>query len=166
MIKTVLQKTSWVVFIVIALACNRDNVVYDTYTSVSPKGWNADSIAEFIVDVEDTTAQYAVYLKMRHNHNYPYRNIWFFRTISSKRGVEYTDTINYVLADEMGKWLGSGIGENKHVVMPLKTQALRFNKPGKYTFAIQHGMTDTVLAGITEIGLEVFMRKENGEKED
>ena len=166
MIKAALKKFSWVVFIGLAMACNQDKVVYDTYISVNPKGWFADSIADFTVEIEDTTTQYAVYLKMRHNSTYPYRNIWFFRSISSKRGVEYTDTINYVLADEMGKWLGSGIGENKHVVMPLRTEALRFNKPGKYQFSIQHGMRDEILSGITEIGLEVFMKDNNGEEEN
>ncbi len=161
-----LRKISLIVFIGALWACQNDRMVYDRYINISPKGWHTDSIAEFTVSIEDTTAQYAVYIKMRHNNNYPYRNIWFFRSISSKRGIEYTDTINYILADEMGKWLGSGIGENKHLVMPLRTQALRFNKPGKYQFSIQHGMTDTILSGITEMGLEVFMRKNNGEEEN
>ena len=165
MIKNVLQKISLLLFIAATWACKQDHVVYDTYISVNPKGWHADSIADFTITIEDTTAQYAVYLKMRHNNSYAYRNIWFFRTITSKRGVEYTDTINYVLANNMGKWLGSGIGENKHVVMPLRTEALRFNKPGKYQFSFQHGMKDTVLEGITEVGLEVF-KKDNDEEKD
>ena len=110
-----------------------------------------------------------VYLKLRHDNNYAFRNIWFFRTIESERGIEYADTINYVLADETGKWLGSGIGNKKLVTMPLRTQALRFNKPGAYDFNIQHGMRDTSLAGLSEIGLEVFSNNsevENGKEEN
>jgi gliding motility-associated lipoprotein GldH len=132
-------------------------------------GWHADSIANFKVEVTDTISDYAVYIKLRHNHNYPFRNIWFFRTITSERGVEYADTINYVLADDMGKWLGKGIGDKKLVTMPLRTQALRFNKTGEYQFGIQHGMRDTVLSGILEIGLEVFSRniaESNGKEEN
>ena len=45
--------------------------------------------------------------------------------------------------------------------MPFKKEALFFNKAGSYTFEIQHGMRDTVLEGVTEIGLEVFAQTPN-----
>jgi gliding motility-associated lipoprotein GldH len=125
------------------------------------EGWHADSIAHFTLDVQDTLSSYAVYLKLRHNHEYPWQNIWFFRSISSHQGIEYTDTINYVLADDMGKWLGKGIGDKKMVTMPLTSQALQFKHPGEYTFSIQHGMRDTVLSGVLELGLEVFSQNES-----
>ena len=56
----------------------------------------------------------------------------------------------------MGKWLGNGIGETKQVIMPFKKEALFFNKKGNYIFEVQHGMRDTILKGVTEVGLEVF----------
>ena len=146
-------------FVLLAFWACGNNAVYNNYMAMPEQGWAADSIAQFDVEIKDTSAMFGVFLKMRHNGNYPYRNIWFFRRVISENGVEYTDTINYILADEMGKWKGSGIGELKHVVMPFKKEALRFNKPGVYTFEIQHGMKDTVLEGITELGLEVLSQK-------
>ena len=108
---TVLRITSLLV-LGFLFSCS-ENRIYDSYIPVAPAGWHADSTAQFEVEITDTTLRYAIYLNMRHNSTYPFRNIWFFRTIESGKGVEYTDTINYVLADEMGKWLGQGIGETK-----------------------------------------------------
>ena len=168
MVKKVLRISSVFTLLFLFASCT-DNKVFDEYKEMSTLGWHADSIANFNVEVTDTMSDYAVYIKLRHNHDYPFKNIWFFRTITSERGVEYADTINYVLADEMGTWLGKGIGDKKLVTMPLRTQALRFNKTGDYEFGIQHGMRDTVLTGILEIGLEVFSRNiasSNGEEEN
>jgi gliding motility-associated lipoprotein GldH len=159
-VTTGLKVSSLFGLLLMLVACN-NNRVYDAYMPIDSKGWHADSIASFELEVLDTSSRYAVYLNLRHNHEYPFRNIWFFRTISSKQGIEYTDTINYILADDMGKWLGSGIGETKNVIMPFKKEALFFNKKGNHIFEVQHGMTDTVLMGISEVGLEVFAQAPN-----
>lgn len=148
-----------VISLFLAIWSCSNNSIYDQYLPLAKNQWHLDSIANFDIEVDDTAAVYMVYLKMRHNQNYPYRNIWFFRTIKSKRGIEYTDTINYVIADESGKWLGKGIGELKHVIMPFKTEALQLKRSGKYTFEVQHGMKDSLLPGVTEIGLEVISHK-------
>lgn len=168
MVKKGLKISSVFTLLFLFVSCT-NNKVFDEYKQMNTLGWHADSIANFNVEVTDTLSEYAIYLKLRHDHNYAFRNIWFFRTITSERGVEYADTINYVLADDMGKWLGKGIGDKKLVTMPLRTQALRFNKTGDYQFSIQHGMRDTVLSGILELGLEVFARniaESNGKKEN
>lgn len=135
-------------------ACSKDPK-FASFQQIG-QAWHQDSIVSFVVPIKDANVDYRVAMKLRHNAEYAYQNIYIFRTISSAKGLEYADTINVILADNQGKWLGSGIGEQKTMSLPYNRQSLRFNEPGKYTFTLQHGMRDTMLQGITDIGLEIF----------
>ena len=65
-----------------------------------------------------------------------------------------TDTINFYLADQRGKWLGSGVGSVFEMPV-LYQQSIRFPKAGNYRYELSHGMRDSVLIGINDIGLRV-----------
>lgn len=137
----------------ILVSCGEPSM-FDTFKPING-AWHQDSIIQFVVPVEDNSATYAVSVKLRHNADYPYSNLYMFRTISSVNGVEYTDTVNYTLADASGKWLGSGIGEVKTMIWPYSRRGLQFTNAEKYTFSLQHGMRDTLLEGVMDVGLEI-----------
>lgn len=121
-----------------------------------PNGWHKDSVLQFPVKIADVNQAYRVNVKMRHNGDYPYANIYMFRKIESANGIEYQDTVNFALADPTGKWLGSGVGELKTMVWAYRADALKFNQPGNYVFSLAHGMRTDVLPGIENVGLEVI----------
>ena len=66
----------------------------------------------------------------------------------------------FYLADDRGQWLG-----DKHygfIEMPvLIEQNYHFPDTGRYYMAIQHGMRDSLLRGVTDIGVEI---KRNGQE--
>ncbi len=119
--------------------------------------WHADSILEFTVPISDVDQTYAVNVKLRHDANYPFANMYMFRKITSANGLEYQDTVNFIVADDRGKWLGKGVGEVKTMVWPYRANTLKFNTPGKYTFILQQGMRQEELPGVIDVGLEVFV---------
>ena len=61
-------------------------------------------------------------------NDYNYRNLWLFITCEAETGEEFTDTLNCVLADEYGKWFGSGWGASYQQTISYKTD---FNFPRK-----------------------------------
>ncbi len=135
-------------------SCNRDTV-YCAMTPIADKEWHVDSVAHFDYAIEDTAADYRVLIHVRHTERYPYQNMWLFLS-DGQQG----DTIEFYLADDRGQWLG-----DKHhgfVEMPvLIEQNRRFSQPGEYHLEIRHAMRDSILRGVSDIGLEIIR---NGEK--
>ena len=160
------QKLSVIALLaMLAVSCGKSPMV-DEYVPM-PNGWYKDSVLQFTAKITDVSQAYSVNVKMRHNGNYPYSNIYMFRKIESANGLEYQDTVNFVLADPTGKWLGSGVGELKTMVWAYRANALKFNQPGNYVFSLQHGMRTDVLEGIEDVGLDVIAITEpatNGSK--
>jgi gliding motility-associated lipoprotein GldH len=117
------------------------------FDSFQPLVMNGMQIAflKFVVPIENVDDTYAVNVKMRHNANYPFANLYMFRKIKSNNGLEYQDTVNFIVADPRGKWLGKGVGEVKTMVWPYRANTIKFNTPGKYTFTLQQGMRQEAL---------------------
>jgi gliding motility-associated lipoprotein GldH len=153
---TAIKRSSVYILMVLVMASCGQSPIFDSFKPLGGE-WHADSIVEFTVPVEDVDETYAINVKMRHNANYPFANLYMFRKIKSNNGLEYQDTVNFIVADPRGKWLGKGVGEVKTMVWPYRANTIKFNTPGKYTFTLQQGMRQEALPGIMDIGLEVFV---------
>jgi len=142
------------IFISLTFAACKNNDVFFQYKVVNAKGWNKDSLYTFDIQITDTTSRYNVYVNVRNRGEYPYQNLWLFLNKTSPDKVEMKDSIECYLADQRGKWLGSGIGSVME--MPILYQEnIRFNKSGMYRYKIVHGMRDTTLTGINDIGMRI-----------
>lgn len=137
-------------------ACNSD-IIYSHFSPISSNKWHIDSVAHFDFTVEDATPDYHVLVYVRHTERYPYQNMWLF----VDDGL-YRDTLEFYLADDRGQWLG----DRKHgfIEMPvLLEENKHFADTGVYHYSIQHAMRDTLLRGVTDVGLEI--RRVNSGKE-
>ena len=124
------------------------------YESVPVSGWLADSPVRMEVPVSDTLGVYNVALRLRHTDDYPYSNLWLFITTVAPGNATTVDTVNIRLADEYGRWLGSGIGASIQYEF-LYRRAFRFDRSGLWHIVIQQGMQDSELPGITAVGIKV-----------
>jgi len=136
-----------------AVACT-SNDVYFQYKSVTPKGWSKDSIYSFDIPFSDTTVLYNVYVNVRNRGEYPYQNLWLYLSKTTPDKIQSKDSIECFLADQRGKWLGSGIGSIMEMPV-LYQQNVRFKTKGTYHYKIVHGMRDSILIGINDIGMRV-----------
>lgn len=142
------------VLVSLTLAACTGGVVSSDFRSVDPAGWHQDSLCVLQPDITDTITPMQVVLYVRHVETYPYQNLWLFITTP-----DITDTIEFYLADDRGRWLGNG--GNGYIEMPvLLEEHYRFARQGACTFTVQHGMRDTLLRGITDIGIEIRNGKE------
>ncbi|MFV0390730.1 MAG: gliding motility lipoprotein GldH [Paludibacteraceae bacterium] len=134
------------------VACHQ-NEVYFQYRPVPAKGWDKDSLLVFEYDIQDTVSKYDVFVHVRHYGNYPYQNFWLFMQNTDVNGNTSKDTIECYLADDYGKWLGTG---NVIKEMPIYyKQQISLPDSGTYHMTIGHGMRDSLLVGIKEIGVRV-----------
>ncbi|MBR1426930.1 MAG: gliding motility lipoprotein GldH [Paludibacteraceae bacterium] len=145
-----------IVLISLLLSACHSGLLHSEYHAVSPAGWHADSALTFTFTPADTLTPCDILLHVRHTGNYPYQNTWLFiETGYDSLPLTYSrDTIQFFLADDRGQWLGNG--GNGWTDMPvLYRQQQLFHHAAPYTITVRHGMRDTLLRGITDIGLEI-----------
>ncbi len=136
----------------LAAACDPDKV-FEENREIAEHTWKMGDALHFKVPVEDTLSPQSVFINVRNYSDYPYSNLYLFIHVTSPAGDEVTDTVNFVLADKRGRWLGRGIGDLYFIRLPYK-QNIRFPYKGIYLFDIMQGMR-TDLTGIRDIGVRV-----------
>lgn len=150
-------KSSWVAFGVIALLFNAcdGNKVFEKYIEVENDVWHQENVAKFNVDIIDTVALHNLYINIRNKGNYPYSNLYLFVSIQGPDGSQQTDTVNCILANKRGQWLGNGIGDLWDLKIPY-IGGFKFAQSGVYTFSYEQAMrVEDGLHGITDVGLRI-----------
>jgi gliding motility-associated lipoprotein GldH len=116
--------------------------------------WKLMDMASFNVSITDTLHGNNVFFTIRNGSSYPFRNIYLFASTTSPDGKKITDTLQYNLADEKGKWYGRGFGDIHELNLPYKSNVF-FPLKGTYVFKIQHGMRTENLNGVYDFGLRI-----------
>jgi len=138
---------------VLLSSCN-NNVVYTDSKPMPGKKWELMNIPSFSVPINDTLISNNVNFTIRTGSSYPFRNIYLFVKTTSPDGKFITDTLQYYLADEKGKWFGKGFGDIHELNLPYKSNVF-FPVKGIYQFNIRHGMRTEDLNGVYDFGLRI-----------
>jgi gliding motility-associated lipoprotein GldH len=139
--------------LVLLSSCN-SNVVYTNSLEMPEKTWGLLNIQAFKIPITDTINSNNIIFNIRTGSSYPFRNIYLFVTTTSPDGKSITDTLQYNLADEKGKWYGKGFGDIHELNLPYKSNVY-FPVKGTYQFKIQHGMRIEDLKGVYDFGVRV-----------
>jgi gliding motility-associated lipoprotein GldH len=134
-------------------SCN-SNVVYTDSLPMAAKTWDLMNVLSFRVPINDTLNSNNVIFTIRTGSSYPFRNIYLFVSATSPDGKNITDTVEYYLADEKGRWFGKGFGDIHELNLPYKSNVY-FPLKGTYLFKIQHGMRMENLKGVYDFGLRI-----------
>lgn len=141
-------------FILIVFASCDSSRVYDSYKPITNEHWQIDSIKNFEFYLEDSLAIYNMYINIRNTGKYEFSNLIVFVETDLPGKMQLRDTVNCILANEKGEWLGSGFGSIWSSKIPYKLK-FRFPRKGDYTVQIQHGMRKEQLQGISDIGVRI-----------
>jgi gliding motility-associated lipoprotein GldH len=150
------QQAVWFIsllFILAMTACDQGRIYDETY-AIGGDGWDRDSIFHYEVEITDSLQVSNFFISIRNNTDYSYSNIYLFLTTEFPNGHATTDTIECILADKTGRWLGNGSGRIKDNLIMLQ-HSLRFPLTGSYHFYLEQGMRDACLSGIEDIGLRI-----------
>ncbi|MBO4665852.1 MAG: gliding motility lipoprotein GldH [Paludibacteraceae bacterium] len=128
------------------------NTQYSEFRTLPVGGWEADSALTFTFDAAALTSPCDILLCIRHTETYPYQNMWLFCALDNDSTRILTDTLEFYLADDRGRWLGNG--GLKLIEMPvLFAENYQLPDSGLCTFTIQQGMRETQLRGVRDVGL-------------
>jgi gliding motility-associated lipoprotein GldH len=151
-----LNKITLLLYVVVTFlvcSCN-SNVIFTDSVLMEKENWALDNVPVFTPSIKDTLSSNNIYFTLRTGSSYPFRNIYFFVSTTSPAGKTITDTLQYILADEKGKWYGKGSGDIHEMRLPFKTNVY-FPARGTYSFKVRHGMRNENLNGVYDIGLRI-----------
>ncbi len=134
-------------------SCDK-NRIFEANVEIPDQSWNKDKAVVFSPFIEDTLSTQNVFVNVRNTSSYPYNNLFLFITTTSPSGQWISDTLELPLADERGRWLGSGLGDIFFSRKVFK-QKIRFPMEGAYTFEIRQGMRSEDLKGIRDVGIRI-----------
>jgi gliding motility-associated lipoprotein GldH len=140
-------------FFFLSTSCSND-AYYEEFREVDKEAWHMNDIKEYKVDISDTTAAYRLIFTIRNTTDYAYSNLYMFFTIVKPNQSTERDTIECLLADRYGYWLGKGVGKIRENRFLIKDQHT-FTNAGEYKFTLEQAMRDEVLEGIADVGLRI-----------
>ena len=154
-----MMKYCFITVILLFLFSCESNRVFEKNVSIENKVWGLSQTPSFEYHNKDTISKVNMLVNVRHTSSYPFSNLWVFVNTSFPNGTVKKDTLECVLAEKDGKWLGSGLGDIWDIQCQLKTAQLK--EEGLYTFNIEQAMRHgdlakiEILPGIMEIGLRI-----------
>ena len=158
-----LQRVNKIIyFIVIFLCISCDSKKkYDVYQAMENSVWKLDQPVVFEVDIDDTNSQQNVFLNVRTDSDYLYRNLFIISKMTLPNGAILKDTLEYEMADAFGNWLGDGITDVKDNKL-YYLENYKFTKKGTYIFEFYQAMRNRgeingleELKGVIDVGLRI-----------
>ena len=154
-----------IIFTVIFLGCN-DNIIYREFINLG-KSWPLSKKVSFNIDKTpfNIDYDYDIYIHLRNNNEYQYSNIFLIGIIKDSINIIEKDTLEYVMANSEGKWLGKGFSSLKESKLWWKSN-YKFPDVNTLTFEIDQvtrkngsQYQDNDLIGIVDIGLSIEISK-------
>ncbi len=142
----------------VVIACDRQ-MVFEQFETIKNQTWNSNDILHFNVNITDTASAHNVYISVRNTGQYEFSNLYMFVTAKAPSGSLSRDTIEAVLANDHGKWLGKGSAAVYTLYQPYRTN-IRFPVKGIYRFDIEQAMWINDLKHISHIGLRIEKAKQ------
>ena len=134
------------------------NRIYEENIPVENNVWLKEDIKTFQFEMTDTMSAVDLFFNIRTTTDYPYSNLYIFIYSDYPNGYTDKDTLQFILAESDGKWLGESSGtvvENQKLI----SSGGRFTSSGTYTFRIEHAMRDEALPEIIDVGFRVAFTK-------
>lgn len=139
--------------LVLFAACDSKRI-YEQNTEIPGNTWDAAQKVKFEVNVTDTVSGNHVLINIRHAGFYPYSNLFMFINTTFPNGKTTRDTVECLLADDKGRWLGEGLGDLWDARILFKRN-VRFSQSGNYIFEFEQAMRVEQLPGVMDVGLRI-----------
>lgn len=148
----------WVAATLVLVTGCTDNVIYQSDVPVPDGAWSRTFTPEFAFDITDTVSQHDVYIDVRHTGDYPFSDLFLFVDLTGPGGRTMRDTVECLLSDPSGRWLGKGTGfifSDRIQAKVLYKLHNRFPASGRYTMKLEQAMRMEPLPAVIDVGVSV-----------
>lgn len=143
-----------IVFIAVFFHSCGHQAEYENTLPIPEEGWKSDQWFIFEVNIENLAVPYDFYVNIRNNEDYAFSNFYLFLKTTFPDQSVSMDTLEFILADKTGKWLGKGTGRVRENDFFIRNNII-FQDTGTYLFSLQQGMRSKILTGIEDIGIRI-----------
>lgn len=143
--------------LLLLLTACRNNRIIDEFRTMEAEIWHSADTLHFPFTITDTAAEHRLIVGLRNTSRYPYSNMFIFMNTLSPEGIIRRDTLEFLLADKYGTWLGRGSGRIRDSRFLINDRVV-FPASGHWNIILEHGMRDLELQGISDVGLRLEMR--------
>lgn len=131
-----------------------DTPLYERMDTIPEQVWQSSNRLVHEVVVTDTVQTYDFYLNIRIGADYAFSNMYMFIGTEFPDGRSVRDTVELILADRKGRWLGKGLGDIRDNRILFKPK-VRFPRTGTYRFNMEQGMRKEQLDNVYDIGVSI-----------
>lgn len=126
--------------------------LYEKTVAIPGHKWKSNYKPSFTFTIKDTSTPYKLYLVLRHNEKYNYRNI-YVNLYTKLEGQDSTQkfAVSVDLASN-DNWKGTGMDDIYEYRAPLSEQTL---KAGTYTFTLEQIMREDPLENVLDAGIRI-----------
>ena len=142
--------------LVCMVACNQGEAYYK-FSPIPKNEWGKNQEICFLLDSSSFIANrnYAISVELTHNVGYQYNNLFLVLEHTLQDSIPTRDTMEFVLVDDFGKWLGAGNGPTRQLSQLYKTN-IKIDTALHNEITIRHAMQNLKLKGIEKIGLKIY----------
>lgn len=139
----------------IVISCDM-SIFYDEHKTIKDDVWNINDKMVFNVEVEsdDLSDRYNFLVDLRNTKEYPYSNAFLFIKTTFPNGGYALDTMECPLTEPSGRWYGKVSSNHVDNRFYLRKEVV-FPQAGMYRFEIFHGLRDSNVVGIKNVGLRI-----------
>jgi gliding motility-associated lipoprotein GldH len=141
----------WSVILLVFLTSCAKLEVYEKIATFPRHEWASGDKKSFTFNIPDSTSPYNIWLVVRHEDAYNYRNIWLNIEVKEP-DTSYTIRREFMLAGN-NRWLGTGMDDVFEE--RVNFAALPRLKKGDYTFTLQQIMREDPLQHLLNVGIRV-----------
>ncbi len=137
-------------------SCDRQ-MVFDEFSRIETGRWSWDEPVNFTFRIEDTLTLHNLQIQLRHSTEYPLNNLYMFVHVEGPSGQGITDTVQFILAENNGKWIGKGVGNIREIGYLYRKNTV-FPDTGTYSVTIEQAMRLPEVP-VSEIGLRISKKQ-------
>ncbi len=150
----------FLLFGLLLTACGKEKTVFEKAYPIPNSAWTYADTLNFAFDIADTMALYDIVVHIKHRADYGFQNLYTRISTQFPNGDRRSQTLNFDLADNTGKWLGKKSGDTHDFEVKIQENAF-FNQTGQHVITLEQMMRIASLSGMESIDLEVI---DKGEK--
>ncbi|MEM0993225.1 MAG: gliding motility lipoprotein GldH [Bacteroidota bacterium] len=135
------------------LAC-QPNYLYQEEKIIANSIWTYDDAVSFTFQIDDTEAQYNLYLDIRHSTQFPFQNLYTMIQTTYPSGRTVDSRISIDMANKLGEWYGKCSQEDCLLRVNLQQGAF-FKEAGAHQITFEQYTRKDSLAGVNVLGFAV-----------
>lgn len=136
----------------VGLSSCDNSVLLDEHVKLDDNRWELNNVVKLAAEITDTVHPHNIYINVRNAGGYGFSNLFVFLNTYTPDGRMARDTVELMLADERGEWLGDGMGDIWDNRILFKKNFI-FPQAGTYRFELEQAMRMNPLPGIMDIGI-------------